>query len=86
MATLSLGGRISVEAVPEQALVEFLGPDRVAQMDLFDRAQLNQVLEVCKRSRSLSEAGRTLFSASIGRKTSTARPAPARPAPMMPTV
>lgn len=89
MATLSLGGRISVETVheeverlthswadpkaaaPEQALVEFLGPDRVAQMDLFDRAQLNQVVEVCKRSRSLSEAGRTLFSASIGRKTST---------------
>jgi transcriptional regulatory protein RtcR len=58
-------------AAPEQALVEFLGPDRVAQMDLFDRAQLNQVVEVCKRSRSLSEAGRTLFSASIGRKTST---------------
>jgi transcriptional regulatory protein RtcR len=55
----------------EQSLVEFLGPDRVDQLDLFDRAQLNQVLEVCKRSRSLSEAGRTLFSASIGRKTST---------------
>jgi transcriptional regulatory protein RtcR len=89
MATLSIGGRISVETVEEEigrlavswadpkkasdeeTLVEVLGPERAAQMDLFDRAQLNQVLEVCARSRSLSEAGRILFSASIGRKAST---------------
>ncbi|NDY93551.1 RNA repair transcriptional activator RtcR [Ideonella livida] len=30
-------------------------------LDLFDRLQLAQVLAVCQRSRSLSEAGRTLF-------------------------
>ena len=89
MATLSIGGRISVETVEEEmgrlvdswadpkkagdedTLIEVLGPVRAAQMDLFDRAQLNQVLEVCTRSRSLSEAGRILFSASIGRKAST---------------
>lgn len=47
-----------------------LAPEQVEAMDLFDRAQLAQVLEVCARSRSLSEAGRTLFGASRGRKAS----------------
>ena len=87
MATLSMGGRISVDVVQEEisrltdswadprsnksddALLGFIGPDLVAEMDLFDRAQLGHVLEVCVRSRSLSEAGRTLYSASRGRKT-----------------
>lgn len=52
-------------------------PDRVsellpeARLDLFDREQLNQVLAVCARSRSLSEAGRTLFGESRERKSST---------------
>ena len=39
-----------------------------AALDLFDRVQLEEVLEVCTRSRSLSEAGRLLFSASRARK------------------
>ncbi len=87
MATLSLGGRISVEAVheeiarlteawadpadelPDERLLPFLGPARVAEIDLFDRVQLSHVLEVCIRSRSLSEAGRELYSASRDRKT-----------------
>lgn len=89
MATLSLGGRISMEVVQEEIerlthswdgpksttpadrLLEFLGAERLAGIDLFDRAQLNHVLEICTRCRSLSEAGRTLYSASRGRKTST---------------
>ena len=87
MATLSLGGRISIEVVEEEIarlteswtdprdgasddrLLEFLGPQKLAEMDLFDRSQLKHVLEVCVRSRSLSEAGRTLYSASRGKKT-----------------
>ncbi len=48
-----------------------LGTEGVAELDLFDRGQLGQVLEVCAGSRSLSEAGRTLFSASMGRKASS---------------
>ncbi|MEN9355301.1 MAG: hypothetical protein RL318_2626 [Fibrobacterota bacterium] len=36
-------------------------PSIVGEIDLFDQAQLAQVLEVCKRSASLAEAGRTLF-------------------------
>ena len=43
----------------------------MAALDLFDRAQLSQVLEICTRSRSLSEAGRTLYGASRDRKTTT---------------
>ena len=89
MATLSLGGRISVDVVQEEIerlthswegpkgadredrLLEFLGSERLASMDLFDRAQLSHVLEICTRCRSLSEAGRTLYGASRGRKTTT---------------
>ena len=55
----------------EEAVLRVLDEERISALDLFDRAQLNHVLEVCQRSRSLSEAGRTLFSASRGRKTST---------------
>jgi transcriptional regulatory protein RtcR len=40
-------------------------------MDLFDRLQLSQVIEACRKARSLSEAGRTLFGASRERKTSS---------------
>ena len=86
MSTLSLGGRISVPIVEEEItrlthswhgsspvdrLSELIDAEQLNEIDLFDRTQLNHVLEVCARSRSLSEAGRTLFSASRGRKTSS---------------
>ena len=41
-----------------------LGPDKVAGLDLFDRVQLAEVLRVCRRARSMAEAGRILFSVS----------------------
>src|SRR5215831_2720740 len=89
MATLALGGRISVEIVDEETqrlghswadprragngddLRALVGNDRFAEMDGFDRVQVAHVLDVCRKFRSLSEAGRQLFSASRGRKTST---------------
>ena len=52
----------------DDRLERLLGPARAAEIDLFDRAQLSAVLEVCVRSRSLSDAGRTLFAASRARK------------------
>jgi len=53
----------------EDALLdEVLGPARAADLDLFDRVQLSAVLDVCRRSRSLSEAGRELFAASRAKK------------------
>jgi Sigma54-dependent transcription regulator containing an AAA-type ATPase domain and a DNA-binding domain len=89
MATLALGGRISVEIVNEETerlahswadphrasadedLRAVIGDDRFAEMDAFDRVQVAHVLDVCRKCRSLSEAGRHLFSASRGRKAST---------------
>ena len=48
-----------------------LGCDAAAELDRFDRVQLEDVLKVCSKSRSLSEAGRTLFAASRERKASS---------------
>lgn len=42
-------------------LEDLLPADRLAAMDLFDRLQLEAVVEVCRASRTLSEAGRKLF-------------------------
>jgi len=86
MATLSSGGRISVDVVNEEiarlatawggdrergqaeALDGLLGAERLAALDLFDQYQLEQVVAVCQRSRTLSEAGRLLFNKSRLRK------------------
>lgn len=51
-------------------LQKLLGEQRLAQIDLFDQAQLGAVVEVCRRSATLSDAGRTLFAASRARRTS----------------
>ena len=48
----------------DDILNEVLGADKVARLDLFDRVQLAEVLRVCRRSRNMSEAGRTLFAVS----------------------
>jgi transcriptional regulatory protein RtcR len=89
MATLALGGRISVEIVAEEIvrlkhswadpltggaeghLRGLIGDDGLAEMDAFDRVQLAHVVAVCRKCRSLSEAGRALFSASRSRKATT---------------
>jgi transcriptional regulatory protein RtcR len=48
----------------DDILNEVLGADKVAKVDLFDRVQLAEVLRVCRRARSMSEAGRILFAVS----------------------
>jgi transcriptional regulatory protein RtcR len=52
----------------EQILMAVLGPERLGELDLFERAQLAQVLRICRASRSLTEAGRALFAVSRQRK------------------
>lgn len=47
---------------------EMLSDDVWEGMDLFDRIQLEGVLNVCREARSLSEAGRKLFHSSRDRK------------------
>jgi transcriptional regulatory protein RtcR len=49
-------------------LEEVLGRDQIAQMDLFDVMQLKAVIEICRRSKSMSDAGRKLFAASRSAK------------------
>ena len=41
-----------------------LGDEAWQALDLFDRIQLEGVLAVCRRARTLSDAGRTLYQAS----------------------
>ncbi len=52
------------------AVTEILGPSAAAKLDRFDRIQLEDVLGVCRMSRSLSEAGRILFAESQSRRSS----------------
>ena len=52
----------------EDILEEVLGLETAAEIDPFDRVQLAEVIKVCRQSRSLSEAGRRLFSVSRTRK------------------
>ncbi len=57
---------------PEDDLLRRLvDKDRLAELDRFDRVQLAEVLRVCAGSRSLSEAGRALFSVSRHRRSTT---------------
>jgi transcriptional regulatory protein RtcR len=52
-------------------LEQLIGADALDAVDPFDRVQLAEVIRVCRRSRSLSEAGRTLFRASRTRRSSS---------------
>ncbi len=45
-------------------LTRVLNEEQISALDLFDRLQLEQVVEVCAHSRSLSDAGRLLFNQS----------------------
>jgi transcriptional regulatory protein RtcR len=86
MATLSRGGRITLDVVEEEIarlhrawsgggsdtaeslVARLLGPERAAELDRFDRVQLEDVLRVCSTCQTLSEAGRLLFSVSRAAK------------------
>jgi len=82
MATLCDGGRIHTsdvtdeirrlrrrDSAPRSALVDRALPD--AELDRFDRVQLEEVLGVCITQPSLAAAGRKLFAVSRTRRKST---------------
>lgn len=50
------------ESIP--ALEEVMTAEQLTKLDLFDRVQLETVVQVCRRCRSISEAGRELFAES----------------------
>lgn len=84
MATFSPKGRIDSDCVAGEVsrlqrlwsgaqqthdeLEGILSADQAAALDPFDRIQLAYVVSTCLQSRSLSEAGRTLFAASRSRR------------------
>src|SRR5688572_16319899 len=86
MATFAPAGRIDIATVEAEktrlkrfwsngttapdSLDQVVDPARLGEIDPFDRVQLAEVIRICRRSRSLSEAGRTLFSASRSRRAS----------------
>lgn len=55
----------------ENALAALFTETQLQDLDLFDRVQLAEVLDVCRRSTSLAQAGRALFNASRRRRSST---------------
>ncbi len=85
MATLANAGRIQTDGVDEEInrlrtqwhgsddaspLQALLG-DAANQLDRFDRVQLEEVVRVCLRSKTLSAAGRELFAVSRTQRAST---------------
>src|SRR5581483_4625173 len=82
LATLADGGRITEFLVEEEierlraawrpvaatGLEGVLSPRKIEALDLFDRLQLQAVLEVCRRSSSLADAGRKLFAATRAKR------------------
>jgi transcriptional regulatory protein RtcR len=86
MATFSPKGRIDTACVQaeigrlerlwssgtaDDGLAALLTPEALEALDPFDRVQLAHVVSTCHGSRSLSEAGRTLFAASRTRRSSS---------------
>jgi transcriptional regulatory protein RtcR len=60
-----------LQSVPvDDGLSGVLLDTALAELDLFDRLQLAEVVRVCRASRSLAEAGRVLFNQSRQQKTS----------------
>ncbi|MCX7098249.1 MAG: RNA repair transcriptional activator RtcR [Methylococcales bacterium] len=54
----------------DDGLAVVMPAQALAELDLFDRMQLAQVLKICQSSRSMAEAGRTLFNHSRSQKAS----------------
>jgi transcriptional regulatory protein RtcR len=60
----------SVMNADDEGLDELLSPDVLVSLDPFDRVQLVEVVRTCRASRTLSDAGRRLFTASRARRIS----------------
>ncbi|HXG65857.1 MAG TPA: RNA repair transcriptional activator RtcR [Blastocatellia bacterium] len=52
----------------DELIEQLLGRERAGELDPFDRIQLAWVLQVCRESRTLSDAGRAVFASSRSRR------------------
>ncbi len=60
------------EHQPDQShLQKYLSSEQINEIDLFDQAQLDVVMNICEKSKNMAEAGRMLFNASRQNKTSS---------------
>lgn len=71
MRLQSAWGGFQSKPVVDSVLENLLSSEQLNEMDLFDRLQLNEVVKLCRASRSMAEAGRALFNASRDKKSST---------------
>jgi transcriptional regulatory protein RtcR len=71
VARLSLSWSRPKGTADGDLLAELIGAEALAGIDLFDRVQLASVVRVCRGSKTLSAAGRTLFAASRAAKVSS---------------
>ncbi len=71
IARLAYTWRRAPEPSADAPRIERILGDEAARLDRFDRAQLEEVLRICATSKSLSQAGRILFSESRKRRRST---------------
>jgi Sigma54-dependent transcription regulator containing an AAA-type ATPase domain and a DNA-binding domain len=60
---------LRIEGGAFASLNEVLSDEDIAAIDLFDQSQLATVLGICRKSKSISDAGRTLFAVSRLSKT-----------------
>lgn len=84
MATLAGSHRINIQVVDNEidklltlwnftpskskTIKNYLSNDQIQDLDTFDVIQLEEVLKICEQSKSLSDAGRTLFQSSREKK------------------
>ncbi|MEO0870424.1 MAG: RNA repair transcriptional activator RtcR [Pseudomonadota bacterium] len=71
MQALWSGSTATGLSIDRGLLEQFLGEDALEQIDPFDRVQLDFVVSICRKSRSLSDAGRILFAKSREQRKST---------------
>lgn len=56
---------------PNDLLATFLSAKQIDNLDAFDQAQLLYVIEICRQSKTIAEAGRKLFQASRQKRATT---------------
>lgn len=71
IARLRAAWRVAAPDPDSDLLEPLLGSDALQALDPFERVQLAEVVRVCRRCASLSEAGRALFAASRRQKKSS---------------
>ncbi|MDM1763228.1 MULTISPECIES: RNA repair transcriptional activator RtcR [unclassified Acinetobacter] len=59
------------DSIQSSSLRDILTAEQLAQIDEFDRIQLEGVIEICRKSKSMADAGRRLFSVSREQRQST---------------